>query len=84
MDPKTLLEIQMIAHQILTQQINQLNEIVTRLEMLREDLMPLTLDQAEELWDDIDVEHLKNADNLSDFIHIVKAIQYYFNIGERK
>lgn len=74
----------MIAHQILTQQINQLNEIVTRLEMLREDLMPLTLDQAEELWDDIDVEHLKNADNLSDFIHIVKAIQYYFNIGERK
>jgi len=84
MDPKTLLEIQMIAHQILTQQINQLKEIVTRLEMLREDLMPLTLDQAEELWDDIDVEHLKNADNLSDFIHIVKAIQYYFNIGERK
>lgn len=74
----------MIAHQILTQQINQLNEIVTRLEMLREDLMPLTLDQAEELWDDIDVEHLKNADNLSDFIHIAKAIQYYFNIGERK
>jgi len=84
MDPKTLLEIQMIAHQILTQQINQLKEIVTRLEMLREDLMPLTLDQAEELWDDIDVEHLKNADNLSDFIHIVKAIQYYFNVGERK
>lgn len=84
MDPKTLLEIQMIAHQILTQQINQLNDIVTRLEMLREDLMPLTLDQAEELWDDIDVEHLKNADNLSDFIHIVKTIQYYFNIGERK
>lgn len=84
MDPKTLLEIQMIAHQILTQQINQLNDIVTRLEMLREDLMPLTLDQAEELWDDIDVEHLKNADNLNDFIHIVKAIQYYFNIGERK
>jgi len=84
MDPKTLLEIQMIAHQILTQQINQLKEIVTRLEMLREDLMPLTLDQAEELWDDIDVEHLKNADNLSDFIHIVKAIQFYFNSGERK
>ena len=74
----------MIAHQILTQQINQLNEIVTRLEMLREDLMPLTLDQAEELWDDIGLEHLKNADNLGDFIHIVKAIQYYFNIGERK
>ena len=74
----------MIAHQILTQQINQLKEIVMRLEMLREDLMPLTLDQAEELWDDIDVEHLKNADNLSDFIHIVKAIQFYFNIGERK
>ena len=46
--------------------------------------MPLTLDQAEELWDDIGLEHLKNADNLSDFIHIVKAIQYYFNIGERK
>ena len=84
MGSTTLLEIQMIAHQILTQQINQLNDIVTRLEMLREDLMPLTLDQAEELWDDIDVEHLKNADNLSDFIHIVKTIQYYFNIGERK
>ena len=68
---------------ILSQQIESLKAIVAKLEVLRDDLRPMNLDEVEELWDDIDAEHLKNANNFADFIQIVKALQAYFNIGKR-
>ena len=73
----------MLTHEILDQQITSLKAIVAKLELLRDDLKPMTLDEVEELWDDIDVDHLKNANNFADFIQIVKALQAYFNIGKR-
>jgi len=73
----------MLTHEILDQQITSLKAIVAKLELLRDDLKPMTLDEVEELWDDIDAEHLKNANNFADFIQIVKALQAYFNIGKR-
>jgi hypothetical protein len=74
----------MLTHEILDQQIAHLKAVVAKLEVLRDDLKPMTLDEVEELWDDIDADHLKNAHNLGDFIQIVKALQAYFNIGRRK
>jgi len=73
----------MLTHEILDQQIDALKAVVSMLESLRDDLKPMTLDEVEELWDDIDVDHLKNANNFADFIQIVKALQTYFNIGKR-
>ena len=73
----------MLAHEILDQQITSLKAIVAKLELLRDDLKPMTLDEVESLWDDIDADHLKNANNFADFIQIVKALQAYFNIGKR-
>ncbi|NDC04286.1 MAG: hypothetical protein EBZ81_15295 [Betaproteobacteria bacterium] len=73
----------MLTHEILDQQITSLKAIVSMLEALRDDLKPMTLDEVEELWDDIDADHLKNANNFGDFIQIVKALQNYFNIGKR-
>jgi len=73
----------MLTHEILDQQITSLKAIVAKLELLRDDLKPMTLDEVEELWDDIDADHLKNANNFADFIQIVKALQAYFNIGKR-
>lgn len=73
----------MLTHEILDQQITSLKAIVSMLEALRDDLKPMTLDEVEELWDDIDAEHLKNANNFADFIQIVKALQAYFNIWKR-
>ena len=74
----------MLTHEIIDQQIAALKAVVAKLELLRDDLKPMTLDEVEELWDDIDADHLKNANNLGDFIQIVKALQAYFNIGRRK
>lgn len=73
----------MLTHEILDQQIDALKAVVSMLESLRNDLKPMTLDEVEELWDDIDADHLKNANNFADFIQIVKALQNYFNIGKR-
>ena len=73
----------MLTHEILDQQIDALKAVVSMLESLRDDLKPMTLDEVEELWDDIDVDHLKNPNNFADFIQIVKALQTYFNIGKR-
>ena len=73
----------MLTHEILDQQITSLKAIVAKLELLRDDLKPMTLDEVESLWDDIDADHLKNANNFADFIQIVKALQAYFNIGKR-
>ena len=73
----------MLTHEILDQQITSLKAVVSMLESLRDDLKPMTLDEVEELWDDIDADHLKNANNFADFIQIVKALQAYFNIGKR-
>jgi len=73
----------MLTTDILSQQIESLKAIVAKLEVLRDDLRPMNLDEVEELWDDIDAEHLKNANNFADFIQIVKALQAYFNIGKR-
>ena len=74
---------EMLTHEILDQQITSLKAVVYMLESLRDDLKPMTLDEVEELWDDIDADHLKNANNFADFIQIVKALQAYFNIGKR-
>ncbi len=74
----------MLTHEILDQQIAALKAVVAKLELLRDDLKPMTLDEVEELWDGIDADHLKNANNLGDFIQIVKSLQAYFNIGRRK
>ena len=73
----------MLTHEILDQQIDALKAVVSMLESLRNDLKPMTLDEVEELWDDIEADHLKNANNFADFIQIVKALQAYFNIGKR-
>jgi len=73
----------MLTHEILDQQIAALKAVVSMLESLRDDLKPMNLDEVEELWDDIDADHLKNANNFGDFIQIVKALQNYFNIGKR-
>lgn len=81
--PECPLVTKMLTHEILDQQITSLKAIVSMLEALRDDLKPMTLDEVEELWDDIDADHLKNANNFGDFIQIVKALQNYFNIGKR-
>ena len=81
--PECPLVTEMLTHEILDQQIDALKAVVSMLESLRDDLKPMTLDEVEELWDDIDVDHLKNANNFADFIQIVKALQTYFNIGKR-
>jgi hypothetical protein len=44
----------------------------------------MKLDEAEELWDSIDMDTLKNAHNFGDFIEIVRKVSAYYNIGARR
>lgn len=72
----------MRSHEIIEQQITILRDMIKRLEVLKENIVLISIDEAEELWDDIDVETLKNAQNFGDFYEIVKRISSYYNIGK--
>jgi uncharacterized protein (UPF0335 family) len=73
----------MLASEVIQKSIDELKAIIDRLERLKEDIEPMKLDEAEELWDSIDMDTLKNAHNFGDFMQIVKAVSANYNIGKR-
>jgi uncharacterized protein (UPF0335 family) len=73
----------MLASEVIQKSIDDLRAIIDRLERLKDDIEPMKLDEAEELWDSIDMDTLKNAHNFGDFMQIVKVISAYYNIGKR-
>ena len=77
-------DIEMLASELIQKQIDALKEVVAKLERLKEDVEPMKLDEAEELWDSIDMDTLKNAHNFGDFIEIVRKVSAYYNIGVRR
>ncbi len=77
-------DIEMLASQLIQQQIDALKEVITRLERLKEDVEPMKLDEAEELWDSIDMDTLKNAHNFGDFMEIVRRVSAYYTIGVKR
>ena len=77
-------DIEMLASQLIQQQIDALKEVITKLERLKEDVEPMKLDEAEELWDSIDMDTLKNAHNFGDFMEIVRRVSAYYNIGVKR
>ena len=77
-------DIEMLASELIQKQIDALKEVIARLERLKEDVEPMKLDEAEELWDSIDMDTLKNAHNFGDFIEIVRKVSDYYNIGVRR
>jgi hypothetical protein len=77
-------DIEMLASQLIQQQIDALKEVITKLERLKEDVEPMKLDEAEELWDSIDMDTLKNAHNFGDFMEIVKMVSAYYTIGVKR
>lgn len=74
----------MFVHEILDQQIARLRDVLSQLETARKHLEPMTLDDAEAIWDDLDIETLSNAQNFGDFAQIVKRIAAHHNIGGKK
>jgi len=79
-----LWDIEMLAAEIIQKQIDALKEVITRLERLKEDVEPMKLDEAEELWDSIDMNTLKNAHNFGDFMEIVRQVSAYYSIGVKR
>ena len=77
-------DIEMLASELIQQQIDALKEVIARLERLKEDVEPMKLDEAEELWDSIDMDTLKNAHNFGDFMEIVKMVSAYYTIGVKR
>ena len=77
-------DIEMLASELIQKQIDVLKEVIAKLERLKEDVEPMKLDEAEELWDSIDMDTLKNAHNFGDFIEIVRKVSNYYNIGVRR
>ena len=74
----------MLASELIQKQIDVLKEVIARLERLKEDMEPMKLDEAEELWDSIDMDTLKNAHNFGDFMEIVRRVSAYYNIGVKR
>ena len=74
----------MLASELIQKQIDALKEVIAKLERLKEDVEPMKLDEAEELWDSIDMDTLKNAHNFGDFIEIVRKVSDYYNIGVKR
>ena len=77
-------DIEMLASELIQKQIDALKEVIAKLERLKEDVEPMKLDEAEELWDSIDMDTLKNAHNFGDFIEIVRKVSASYNIGVRR
>ena len=77
-------DIEMLASELIQQQIDAPKEVIARLERLKEDVEPMKLDEAEELWDSIDMDTLKNAHNFGDFMEIVKMVSAYYTIGVKR
>ena len=77
-------DIEMLASELIQKQIDVLKEVIAKLERLKEDVEPMKLDEAEELWDSIDMDTLKNAHNFGDFVEIVRKVSDYYNIGVRR
>jgi len=77
-------DIEMLASELIQKQIDVLKEVITKLERLKEDVEPMKLDEAEELWDSIDVDTLKNAHNFGDFMEIVRRVSAYYSIGVKR
>ena len=77
-------DIEMLASELIQKQIDVLKEVIARLERLKEDVEPMKLDEAEELWDSIDMDTLKNAHNFGDFMEIVRRVSAYYNIGVKR
>ena len=77
-------DIEMLASELIQKQIDVLKEVIARLERLKEDVEPMKLDEAEELWDSIDMDTLKNAHNFGYFMEIVRRVSSYYNIGVKR
>ena len=77
-------DIEMLASELIQKQIDVLKEVIARLERLKEDVEPMKIDEAEELWDSIDMDTLKNAHNFGDFMEIVRRVSAYYNIGVKR
>ena len=77
-------DIEMLASELIQKQIDALKEVIARLERLKEDVEPMKLDEAEELWDSIDMDTLKNAHNFGDFMEIVRRVSAYYTIGVKR
>ena len=77
-------DIEMLASELIQKQIDVLKEVIARLERLKEDVEPMKLDEAEELWDSIDMDTLKNAHNFGDFMEIVRRVSAYYNIAVKR
>jgi len=77
-------DIEMLASELIQKQIDVLKEVIARLERLKEDVEPMKLDEAEELWDSIDMDTLKNAHNFGDFMEIVRRVSAYYDIGVKR
>ena len=74
----------MLASELIQKQIDVLKEVIARLERLKEDVETMKIDEAEELWDSIDMDTLKNAHNFGDFMEIVRRVSAYYNIGVKR
>ena len=48
-------DIEMLASELIQKQIDALKDVIAKLERLKEDVEPMKLDEAEELWDSIDM-----------------------------
>ena len=77
-------DIEMLASELIQKQIDALKEVIATLERLKEDVEPMKLDEAEELWDSIDMDTLKNAHNFGDFMEIVRRVSAYYTIGVKR
>ena len=77
-------DIEMLASELIQTQIEALKEVIATLERLKEYVEPMKLDEAEELWDSIDMDTLKNAHNFGDFMEIVRRVSAYYNIGVKR
>ena len=77
-------DIEMLASELIQKQIDALKEVIATLERLKEDVEPMKLDEAEELWDSIDMDTLKNAHNFGDFMELVRRVSAYYNIGVKR
>jgi hypothetical protein len=77
-------DIEMSASKLIQQQIDELKEVIANLERLKDNVEPMKLDEAEELWDSIDTDTLKNAHNFGDFMEIVRRVSAYYTIGVKR
>ena len=77
-------DIEMSASKLIQKQIDELKEVIANLERLKDNVEPMKLDEAEELWDSIDTDTLKNAHNFGDFMEIVRRVSAYYTIGVKR